>query len=194
MIKEYRDVKEFGNIKKIDIKLWDRNGKRLWKESNSYPIADVVAIELPSAAGQGCFFTSFSKDDVIINDPNSTLGKEVVLGLQAMVFGYPLNFYDKMNHFPMTRIGYVATHPWFDFDSKPCFLIDARLHQGMSGSPVVSYPGKVKVHDKTNSPHENCSENGNGIFLLGIFSAEYEPLGLNVVWHADIIEDIINNE
>ena len=112
-----------------------------------------------------------------------------------MVLGYPLDFYDELNHFPIARSAGVATWPWFGFDRKPCFLIDARLHPGMSGSPVLSSPGSI-IGRSTKSTSKSTSKTEQEVFLLGIFSAEmhvqWEPLGLNVVWHASIIEDIIS--
>jgi hypothetical protein len=83
-----------------------------------------------------------------------TLGKDISLGMQSLVLGYPLNFYDERNHFPITGTACVATWPWFKLKGKPCFLIDSNLQEGMSGSPVAfswidaqnSFIIKFKIH------------------------------------------------
>ena len=191
----HSDKEHLSKTKDIDLKLWGRTGKRLWEHSHSYPAADVVALEIPIEAMAGCFFFTFSRED-ILDDPGSLPGRDISLGLQALVLGYPLDFYDRMNHFPMARMASVATWPWFNFDRKPCFLIDARLHPGMSGNPVISSPGTI--HKKSESPGISVSKTDQETYLLGIFSAEWEshgePLGLNIVWHANIIEDIVGGE
>jgi hypothetical protein len=191
----HSDKQHLSKIKQIDLKLWDRTKKRLWEHSHSHPAADVITIEINKEAMVGCFFFAFSRED-ILDDPGSLPGKDINLGLQALVLGYPLDFYDRMNHFPMARMASVATWPWFNFDRKPCFLIDARLHSGMSGSPVISSPGTI--HKKSGSPSASISKTNRETYLLGIFSAEWkshgEPLGLNIVWHASLIEDIIGVE
>ena len=70
------------------------------------------------------------------------------------------------------------------FGGLPYFLVDAHLHPGTSGSPVVS------------SHHTLFREQGHreGYALFGIHSAERvideEPLGLNVVWYAHLLLDI----
>jgi len=190
----HSDKEHLSKTKNIDLKLWDKAGKRLWKHSRRYPVADVVALEVPVGAMEGCFFFTFSRED-ILDKPNSLPGKDISLGVQALVLGYPLDFYDRMNHFPMARMASVATWPWFNFGRKPCFLIDARLHHGMSGSPVVSSPGII--HKTGASRGKGISKTDREIYLLGIFSSEWnsygEPLGLNTVWHASLIEDIVGD-
>ena len=57
----HRETKHFSNITEIDVKLWDRNGKKLWKYSHSYPRADVIAIELSPTTQTDCFFCIFFK-------------------------------------------------------------------------------------------------------------------------------------
>jgi len=191
----HSDKRHFSKTKAIDLKLWDSTDKRLWKHSNRYPVADVVALEIPIETMAGCFFSKFSRKD-ILDAPGSIPGRDISLGLQALVLGYPLDFYDRMNHFPMTYMSSVATWPWFNFDRKPCFLIDARLHSGMSGSPVISSPGAI--HKKSDPLDTSFSKVDRATYLLGIFSAEWtshgEPLGLNIVWHSNVIANIVGDE
>ena len=110
------------------------------------------------------------------------------LGSQAMVLGFPKGaFYDPSSNFPVCRIATVATLPWLTFKKRNCFLIDARLHEGMSGSPIISMPRSI--YEKDHKPVYNDVR----CYLLGIFSSEWlwgsEPLGLNTVWPTDLIEE-----
>jgi|WetSurMetagenome_2_1015567.scaffolds.fasta_scaffold193242_2 hypothetical protein len=182
------DWEHTSSVREIEIKLKVKGNKKNWRSSQTYSTADVVAIEIPPEEIQDCLKATFTKEDII--DGLSSPGKSINIGQHALVFGYPMDFYDEMNHFPMTRHACVATWPWFNFERKLCFLIDANLHAGMSGSPVVSYPGSIH-----RNPSETVSkETEREVFLLGIFSSEWvshnEPLGLNTVWHSAVIEDI----
>ena len=63
------------------------------------------------------------------------------------------------------------------------------LHPGTSGSPVVNSPHNLLLQqDGKREFHPN------GTLLLGIHSAERlikgEPLGLNVVWYAELLIEI----
>lgn len=56
---------------------------------------------------------------------------------EKIVFvGYPTNFYDRKNSFPVLRSGFVASIPSIDFDGLPQILLDAQVFPGSSGSPV----------------------------------------------------------
>ena len=80
----------------------------------------------------------------------------------------------------------IASQYGINFNKKPYFLIDANLHPGTSGSPVV------------NSHHTLFREQGSkeGYKLFGIQSAQHlvdgEPLGLNVVWYSYLLNEIIH--
>jgi hypothetical protein len=50
--------------------------------------------------------------------------------------GYPNGLYDHANHTPIVRQGTTATPIELDWDGTPCFLIDASVFPGSSGSPV----------------------------------------------------------
>ena len=45
-------------------------------------------------------------------------------------------FNDMSNNLPLIRTGMIASHPQYDFNGKPEFVIDAQVFPGSSGSPV----------------------------------------------------------
>lgn len=118
--------------------------------------------------------------------------------------GYPDNRYDIANNLPLIRTGLIASHPKYDFNGKPVFIIDAQVFPGSSGSPVYI--------DLT---YENM-KNGQivvgkrNIKLLGIVSATMvrnnqlraiqtatnfvtqEVLGLGIVFKATAIKELID--
>lgn len=56
---------------------------------------------------------------------------------EVIFIGYPNNVYDSVSHLPVARRGTTATPPSVDFNGKPCFLVDASVFPGSSGSPVL---------------------------------------------------------
>jgi len=63
----------------------------------------------------------------------------------AVVIGYPRGFYDQVHLYPIVKSGILASRWGAPFQGKPCFLIDAKLFPGSSGSIVVSKPQQVAV-------------------------------------------------
>jgi hypothetical protein len=191
----HSDPKHLTKMKSIDLKIWGKDGKKLWKWVKYRPI-DVAVLDVPANYVTGCFVTAFSKEDMFGADADLLPGKDIDLGLQALVIGYPLGFYDKNTFLPMARAATVATWPWLNFEGKPCFLVDARLHPGMSGSPVISSTGTLKVRRDSQGAEEVAVSTES--YLLGIFSDERtpwgEPLGLNTVWHASIIKEMVDDK
>jgi V8-like Glu-specific endopeptidase len=53
--------------------------------------------------------------------------------------GYPSGIYDAYNSTPLVRRGITASPIWNDFKGESCFLIDAGVYPGSSGSPVFIY-------------------------------------------------------
>jgi hypothetical protein len=188
------DLMHLTKMRHIDLRLWSKDRKKLWKWAR-YRQVDVVALEVPADQLAGCCFTTFSKADILDADEEPLLGKDVGLGVQALVFGFPLGFYDKNTFLPMSYAATVATWPWLDFEGQPCFLVNAGLHLGMSGSPVISCPGTILT--KRNLPTTKVLVSRKN-YLLGVLSDERKsggvPLGLNRVWHAGIIKKIVGDE
>lgn len=76
-------------------------------------------------------------------DPNSIPSKSVIDELGAIeeitFIGYPSGIYDSENAAPIIRQGITASPLWNDFKGESCFLIDAGVYPGSSGSPVFIY-------------------------------------------------------
>lgn len=169
-----------------DIPLYNK-AKPLWKEPT--PFADVVAIpiDVEEFKRQGFFILrAFSDSYLLPPDLRLHIGEDI------LVMGFPLGqYYDSVNNLPVVRNGIVASAYPVPFKGQPYFLIDARLHQGTSGSPVTT---RIKREcDKV----EGGSEVGNRrLFLLGVNSSTgpvpecEEPLGLNAVIFASIVKEI----
>lgn len=190
----HSDLEHLTKMKHIDLRLWSKDGKKLWKSTQYQPI-DVAALEVPENQLADCRYLAFSKGDMLDADVERLPGKDIGLGLPALVLGYPLDFYDKNTLLPMAYAATVATWPWLNFEGRPCFLVDARLHPGMSGSPVISCAGTIRKKRDLSATEEVAVSTES--FLLGVLSDERtpegEPIGLNTVWHASIIKDITDD-
>lgn len=105
------------------------------------------------------------------------------------VIGYPNGRYDKSHNLPIIRNAAFASVPTVPFKNEPRILIDAQLHGGTSGSPVVLGPGVF--NDESGKLYHR-----SGYVLIGVHSGEFdqnEPeLGLHNVWLAGLIPDIIS--
>lgn len=125
----------------------------------------------------------------------------VEVGDDILVAGYPRGFYDDVNLFPIVKAGIIASRWGAYFRGEPCFLIDAKLFPGSSGSVVVSKPIDFLVKDGITMFSEDKQ-----FALLGIFSGEPQLLedpveigdltvtrksgfNLGVVWYAQAIEE-----
>ncbi len=122
-----------------------------------------------------------------------------------IVIGYPKEFYDEYNVFPIIKSGIIASRWGSNFGGEPCFLIDAKLFPGSSGSIVLSKPiDMVVVNDQILHAKEKQ------FAFLGIFSGEPVKLeqqietdsmtiqlktsfNVGVVWYAHLVEEIIKN-
>ena len=126
---------------------------------------------------------------------------KVEVGDDILVAGYPRGFYDDVNLFPIVKAGVIASRWGAYFRGQACFLIDAKLFPGSSGSVVVSKPIDFLVKDGSPMFSEDKQ-----FALLGIFSGEPQLLedpveigdltvtrksgfDLGLVWYAQAIEE-----
>ncbi len=108
----------------------------------------------------------------------------------VMVVGYPKGYYDDVNLFPIVKSGIVASKWGAEFRGDPCFLIDAKLFPGSSGSVVISKPIDVVVE----KGQLFVVKDGEKAFaLLGIFSGAFEDLdyGFGIAWYAETIGELL---
>lgn len=173
--------------KNVDLPLALHMGsKPVWKEFDKS--IDVVAIPLNR---------ELAEEYVVLSFPSQSLPPpdiEIELGQDLLVLGYPLGFHDEVHNLPVVRSATLASVYPAPFGGMPYFVIDARLHPGTSGSPVITKPTPI-VKLKSGTGHA-IGFGGSHTFLLGIHSHTWpvprgeEPLGLNAVWFASLIVEL----
>jgi S1-C subfamily serine protease len=170
--------------REITVPLYVR-GSPIWMEHPTLPSdIDLVAIEIGSHLQ--------SQDLVTFWDASLFLPRNIIIGIaaDAHVIGYPFGFYDVANNLPVVRNGTLATPYGVPFDGKPIFLVDANLHPGTSGSPVVSPSSDIRRMTDGSTALGRFPPN-----LLGINSGEYFRggigLGLNFAWYPELLVEII---
>jgi hypothetical protein len=112
------------------------------------------------------------------------------VGYDSVVIGYPIGFRDTSTEFPIIRKALISSPQDMLFNGEPRFLIDAKIHGGMSGSPVFeSFPLRI-------TPGEGVSYSPRNPRLLGVLSDSWYPeedLQLNSVWNGTLITNIIQS-
>jgi len=120
---------------------------------------------------------------------------QIPIGQDALLIGYPRGFYDFDNNLPLIRNALVSSIYPVDFRGKPYFLIDARLHKGMSGSPPSNIShgidGSTSFYGGSGTMHFIGINSANVYTDNPEADNDEEPLGLSAVWHARSIPEII---
>lgn len=134
----------------------------------------------------------------------------MLIGHDVIVLGYPLGWHDSIHNLPVIRSGVISSAFLVPFCGHPYFLIDARLHQGTSGAPVLSKPSlhmiSLEKQSTTGWKYAPSHEfQQQGMYLLGILSTSFDfpeerrplhmkeenkPLDLNAVYYASIIDEM----
>ena len=133
------------------------------------------------------------------NEPELNVAENVLF------VGYPNNRYDVVNNLPLIRQGLIASHPKYDFNGQPVFIIDAQVFPGSSGSPVYI---DLTVENMKNGV---ISVGEKKLKLLGIVSRTMirqnklisipvgtaygaeEVIGLGIVFKATVIKELIDS-
>ena len=110
-----------------------RDGRALWRGAGDGDDAvDVAAIEIPAAQlPAGAVLHAFVEADL------DARGEQVAIGDALAVPGFPPGVHDTIHHLPVVRSAALASAYGVPFRGRDCFLTDARLPGGSSGSPVV---------------------------------------------------------
>ena len=166
-------------------------------------VTEPMIQELNSNKNQFTYASPFPLSRDLLPRSNQTM--QVEASSDLLVVGYPRGFYDHVNLFPIVKSGIVASRWGVGFQGDPCFLIDAKLFPGSSGSVVISKPVDMIVKDGRPLVLQNEDK---AFMLLGVFSGapitQSEPVtvgdltiaqtleyGLGIVWYADTIEEIL---
>jgi S1-C subfamily serine protease len=171
------DLRQFADFR-IDLYRDKRKQQPVWRELS--PAVDVIAIEVSQTEIRARYvYKSFRRDDFITEDVIVGLGDPLV------IIGYPLGFYDELYNLPVARQGAVASVFPVPFRGQRYFLVDANLHPGMSGSPVITKPSPFML---LKGPSHGSSRN---FYLVGVNSGSVDPLGLNAAWLTNVIADLL---
>ncbi|MCA9216245.1 MAG: trypsin-like peptidase domain-containing protein [Planctomycetales bacterium] len=183
----HSDVSDLRQRAELSIPLYV-DGIPQWCQLSHGHSADVAAVLIndPQALSNHVLAT-FCCDDILNKDAGIPLGQNV------LIVGFPLGFHDTLHNLPIVRSATIASSFAQPFKGEPYFLTDARLHRGMSGSPVIaSLPGRQKH-----------GEQMGRWWLLGIHSSaldvsdrdpgQDERLGLNTAYYASLIPEILRS-
>lgn len=180
------DLQKNGDFK---LRLYSSSGNApVWHEHSCGRDVDLVAIPVDREELARRFVVSELTR-------SQFLPEDLVLGLshEVMVIGYPKGFHDNVFNLPIVRNASLASAYGVPFKGRPVFLIDALLHRGTSGSPVLTKP-QTSWTDKYGGTRFTPAQ----WFFLGVHSATFvfeikpdEPTSaLNVVWYCSLLEQI----
>src|SRR5258708_2942636 len=161
-----------------DVSLY-RDKKSVWREK---PGVDLVAVELPTQEMSRFVLTALA--------PSFLPPEDLVVapGDELLIVRYPPAFSDVVRNYPIVRTGAVASSYPTPFQGQPYFLVDARLHPGTSGSPVLAKPTNTMRKSSTTVVGDYH------IFFLGVNSGEVnfggESSGLNAIWYSTEVVDL----
>ena len=185
VIKMHTDLNSLKENREIEIPLYEENNEIWYNFKIDDEILDVIAIDITELINfEQDFFWAFSKENLV------PILREVSVGEDVLIVGYPVGFYDFKNNLPIVKSGTIASTYNILFDDKFQFLIDANLQPGTSGSPVLIRHKILTISDRENL------DSLLSYRLAGIYSGEYTPdgiyAGLNIVWYSAILEYILS--
>ena len=119
-----------------------------WSEWFCHPDPNVDIAILPSdnnilsnAGMDEELFTQCVSSSLVLDDNMPHPLEEVFF------VGYPAGLWDEQHALPIARRGITASFINQDYNGRPCFLIDASVFGGSSGSPVVLLSSKLSSRE-----------------------------------------------
>jgi hypothetical protein len=116
-------------------------------------------------------------------------------GQRVIIMGYPYRV--RSPYYPITRSGFAAKHLYSTIDGDPCLAIEATMHSGTSGSPVLAAP------DSLFYKQDGELYFGGGPHIIGVHSgnlseprqmeSEEGPLYLNKAWYIELVEEMVQS-
>ena len=116
----------------------------------------------------------------------------IPLGQDVLILGFPLGFYDTTHNLPIVRRATIASSFPHPFKDQPYFLTDARLHRGMSGSPVVArISSDSNPRGVVNSDWRLLGIHASALDVSDRDPLQDERLALNTAWYASLIVEML---
>jgi hypothetical protein len=175
----HTDARDLTKLATLSILLY-REGRAAWHQArDSGGEVDVAAIELDRGAmPSGCVIRAFGPQHLAAGFDHFALGERLAIP------GFPLGFFDTVHHLPVVRQASVASYFGVRFQGQGCFLTDARMHRGSSGSPVLARVDAIG----TDLPRWCLlGVHSSRIDMASRDASQDESLGLNCAWYADVL-------
>ena len=192
MLRLHTDPSDIASSRDVSLDLYDDGGRPLWREHPAYG-KDIDVAAIPAGQGRlnGCAIFPLSRARQV---PDKTV---LELGQDLMVVGFPEGLSDATHNLPIARNASLASLYMVPFGGRPCMLVDAMLHPGASGSPVLT----KRIFNARRPDGSVAASTTGAMHLVGIHSAgayrsargravEGGPLGLNLCWFASLLDDM----
>jgi len=186
-IKDSKDLSELGVL---SFNLYDEDRAPIWFENDRDDIA-IIALDKNQITSVFNISAFSSKNHL----PEDAL---IVPAEDVFLIGYPLGFFDKSNNLPIFRHANIASHFGVPYGGDQIFLTDGKLHEGLSGAPIVTNP-KGPLLDKN---HILVLRDGENYFILGVHCGGFKSenmtakdntdLGLGRAVYIQIVDRIID--
>ncbi|MCR9292960.1 MAG: serine protease [bacterium] len=163
------------------------DGVPQWYQHPNRSTADIVAVSIndPHVLTRYCIDT-FCGNDILEREHALRLGQDV------LIVGFPLGFHDRLHNLPIVRSATIASSFSHPFNGEPYFLTDARLHRGMSGSPVVaSLASRADVPGKREPQWQLLGVHSSSLDVSDRDPNQDERLALNTTWYASLIPEML---
>lgn len=134
-IRNSRDIQE---LTRMTVPLYEKDKSPCWREHPENPNIDIAVVPLDFEVPESC---AFHKENLAQSATASG-------GDRIQVIGYPDSL-EEFNRLPIQRNALVSSPYKLAYYDNPFFYIDARLHDGMSGSPVVSQEQETEMSVKS---------------------------------------------
>jgi hypothetical protein len=182
----HTDTNDLNKNKNFRIPLYENNNPAWLEHPKIGKEVDIVALPV-NVPPESFHVIPFCEEDLVPE------GRYLPIGEDLLVIGYPLGIYDTEHNTPIIRSASIASLYSLPYKGMPYFLIDSRLHEGTSGSPVLVKQGTIQF---TKPNLRGILKHPQKKYLIGIHSGQLtkEDTNLNMVWHAKSIPHIIKGK
>ena len=111
---------------------------------------DLIVAQLPFSGikiGSNSI-SGLHKLEIGYHNYDSSFGRDLLVGSDIFVLGYPLETFEGMMT-PIWKRGSIAAEPRFGIDPPGAFLIDVNSTSGMSGGPIVLRKSRGRIEGTT---------------------------------------------